>query len=1053
MLTAVLLAALTTFAPTQTAPKPAPDTSAAKGGPFDKLRFRNIGPTGPSGRIDDFAVLESDPNVFYIATATGGLWKTENGGITLRPVFDSAAMVSIGAVAVHPSDANLVWVGTGEGNNRQSSSWGDGLYRSADGGRTWKHMGLRDSKQIARIVIDPSDRDVVYVAALGDLWKSGGDRGVYKTTDGGQSWTRILDAGADAGATELVMDPRDPKVLYVATYQRRRASFGFNGGGSASGLWKTTDGGRSWTRLTKGIPEGPLGRSGIAIFLGNPDIVYARIEHDKQGGVYRSDDAGMSWRKMSSHNGRPMYFGIIRVDPVNDLRVYMPETPLSVSDDGGKTFRGDGASRIHVDHHAMWINPRDPNHIILGNDGGVAITRDKGKTWQWLPHLPVAQFYHVSYDMQQPFNVCGGLQDNQSWCGPSQVRNGSGITDHDWWTIPGGDGFVNLFDPANDRIVYTESQEGWLNRLDKVTGEQQGIQPVAPANAKAYKWNWDTPYIFSPHDPATIYLGGNVLFKSTDRGHSWKVISPDLTTGVDRDTLELMGVKLKDVKLARNDGVQDYGSMFSLAESRKKAGLIYTGSDDGQLNVTRDGGATWTNVTAKIPGAPKWAYVSRVEPSKFDEATVYATFDSHRTGDYGTYVYASSDYGAGWKSIAGNLPKGEVARAITEDLKNPEVLYLGTETGVWVTLDRGRAWTRVRANLPTVPVYEITLHPRDNAMLLATHGRGVWILDDLAPFQQASQAQAADAWMYPIAQVYQRNPSGLRYYGSQGDMQFFGDNPPFGASIAYSLKTKADSARIVITDQAGNQVRELKGGAMKDGLAAGYNRVIWNLTIDPIPFPKGTSPAPAGFFGGGGDSTGTPGPVVLPGDFRLSLIVNGKPVASGTVAVKGDPDIRITDQDRQRRFDLLKEGQRLQARLDEASSAVRTANTQLRNLKTPLSDSTTVPKAVKATYDSLVKDLEPLKTKFFIRDDDDAPFDFSLFRQVITFKLGGVIGSVGGATAPPTETDLQQWGELRIEVPQIIDQVNALTAKLKPFYQRLLELGLYPPVPKVIEKP
>jgi photosystem II stability/assembly factor-like uncharacterized protein/antitoxin (DNA-binding transcriptional repressor) of toxin-antitoxin stability system len=1037
----------------QAAPKSIPDT-AAKGGPFDKLRFRNIGPTGPSGRIDDFAVLERDPNVFYIATATGGLWKTENGGITLRPVFDSAAMVSIGAVAVHPTDANLVWVGTGEGNNRQSSSWGDGVYRSTDGGAPWKNMGLRDSKQIAKIVIDPTDRDVVYVAALGDLWKSGGERGLYKTTDGGQNWTRVLDAGTDAGATELVMDPRDPKVLYAATYQRRRASFGFNGGGPTSGLWKTSDGGRSWTRLTRGLPEGPLGRSGLAIFRGNPDVLYARIEHEKEGGVYRSDDAGMSWRKMSSHNGRPMYFGIIRVDPVNDLRVYLPETPLSVSDDGGKTFRSDGAPRIHVDHHAMWIDPHDPDHMMIGNDGGVSITRDKGKTWLWLPHLPVAQFYHVSYDMQEPFNVCGGLQDNQSWCGPSQVRNSSGITDHDWWTLPGGDGFVNRFDPANDRIIYTESQEGALARLDKVTGEQQGLQPTAPANARAYRWNWDTPYIFSPHDPATIYLGGNFLFQSTDRGHSWKTISPDLTTGVDRDTLELMGVKLKDVKLARNDGVQDYGSLFSLAESHRKPGLIYTGSDDGQIHVTRDGGTTWTNVTGRIPGAPRWAYVSRVEPSKFDEGTVYATFDAHRTGDYGTYAYASTDYGMNWKSIAGNLPRGEVARTITEDLKNPDVLYLGSETGLWVTLDRGKTWTRVRANLPTVPIYEITLHPRDNAMLLATHGRGVWVLDQLAPFQQATQAQATEAWVYPVAPVYQRSRSGLKYYLSQGDMQFFGENPPYGAVIAYTLRNKADSARILIADPAGNPVRELKGGTMKDGLAAGFNRVVWDLQIDPIPLPRGSTPPPPSFFGGGPDSTGTPGPVVLPGEYKLTLIVNGKPVASAAITVRGDPAVQITPQDRERRFALLKEGQLLQARLTEASNAVRTATTQLNQLKSTLADSTTVPAAIKASYDSLVKDLAPLKTRFFIRDEDDTtPFDFALFRQVITFKLGNVVGNVGGAAMPPTETDLAQWNELKTEVPQVIDQVNAFTTRLKPFYQRLVEQGLYPPVPKPVVKP
>jgi len=1044
--------------PTAQAPQPAAAKSAAdtsfKGGPFDKLHFRNIGPTGPSGRIDDIAVLERDPDVFYIAAATGGLWKSVNGGITLTPVFDSAQMVSIGDVAIPPNDANLVWIGTGENNNRQSSSWGDGAYKSTDGGKSWKSAGLKDSKQIARIVIDPQDHEVVYVAALGDLWKSGGERGIYKTTDGGGSWTRVLDPGPDAGGTDLIMDPRDSKVLYAATYQRRRASFGFNGGGTGSGVWKTSDAGRSWTRLSKGLPEGPMGRIGLDIFRGNPDIVYARVEHEKQGGVYRTDDAGSSWRKMGSHNGRPMYFGIIRVDPVNDLRIYLPETPLGVSDDGGKTFRFDGASKIHVDHHAMWIDPADGSHMMIGNDGGVSITRDKGRTWMWLPHLPVSQFYHVDYDMQQPYNVCGGLQDNQSWCGPSQVRNGQGVTDHDWWTIPGGDGFVNLFDRTNDRIVYTESQEGSLSRIDKLTGEQQGVQPQAPANAKGYRWNWDTPYIISPHDPNTLYLGGNLLFKSSDRGRSWKAVSGDLTTGVDRDTLELMGSKLKDVKLAKNDGVQDYGSLFSIAESKKKAGLIYTGSDDGQLNVTRDGGATWANVTAKVPGAPKWAYVSKVEPSKFDEGTVYATFDSHRTGDYGTYVYASSDYGVSWKSLASNLPKGEVVRSITEDLKNPDVLYLGSETGLWVTLDRGKSWTRVKANLPTVPVYEITLHPRDNAMILATHGRGVWILDELAPFQDAVKALAADAWLYQQAPAYERSRSGLRYYGSQGDMQYFGENPPYGAPIRFALKSKADSVRVVIKDGAGNQIRELKGDATKNANAAGMNSVVWDLQIDPIPAPKGASGAQANPFGGGGGNQGTPGPLVLPGEYKASLVVNGKDVATTSLTVRGDPDIVITEQDRQRRFELLKEGQRLQARLSEASDAVRTANQQLNQMKSAVSDSTTVPAPVRATYDSLVKDLAPLKKKFFIRDEgDDSPLDFSEFRQVITFKLGGVVGGVAGATAPPTETDLAQWNEVKAEAPQIIDQVNAFVGRLKPFYQRLLELGIYPAVPKPIAKP
>ena len=1059
----LMLASVAGVPATAQAPKGPPVSPAAdsgfKGGPFDKLQFRNIGPAGMSGRIDDIAVLERDPRIFYVATATGGLWKTVNNGVTLTPVFDSAATSSIGDVAIPADDPNLVWVGTGENNNRQSSSWGDGVYKSTDGGKSWKNMGLKESKQVARVVIDPVDHEVVYVAALGDLWRPGGDRGIYKSTDGGVSWSRVLDAGPDAGGTDLIMDPANNKVLYAATYQRRRASFGFNGGGTGSALWKTADAGRTWTKLTKGIPEGPLGRIGIDIYRGNPNIVYTRIEHAKEGGVYRSDDAGTSWRKMGSTNGRPMYFGQIRVDPKNDLRVYLPQTPLGVSDDGGKTFRFDGANRIHVDHHAMWIDPNNSDHMMIGNDGGVSITYDKGNKWMWLPNLVVGQFYHVGYDMQTPFNVCGGLQDNQSWCGPSQVRVGEGITDADWWTVPGGDGFVNLIDPTNARTIFSESQDGNIFRFDKLTGESKSIQPFAPSSEKASRWNWDTPMLISPHDAATIYAGGNKLLKSPDRGHSWKAISPDLTTGVDRDTLELMGTKLKEVKIAKNDGVDSYATLFTIAESRKKPGLLYTGSDDGQLNVTKDGGTTWTNVTSKVPNAPKWSYVSKVEPSKFDEGTVYATFDSHRTGDYGTYVFVSADYGNSWTSIAGNLPKGEVVRTITEDQKNADVLYLGSEAGLWVSLDRGKAWTRVRANLPTVPVYEITLHPRDNAMILATHGRAVWVLDQLSPFQEAAKAAATDAaHIFATAPVYQRTPSGTRYYQSQGDMQFIGENPPFGARITYWLKTKADSVRIVIKDDAGNQIRELKGDTLKGRMAAGINTVVWDLQIEPIAAPKRIGGGAAGGGGGGfgffgrGDG-GTPGPMVLPGDFRATLVVNGKEVGSAPLTIRGDPDIQITDADRRRRYDLLKEGQQLQAKLAEAVAAVTTANKQLKEIKGQLPDSTKLAAAIKATMDSLVKDLEPIKKKLGIRDEDDtSDFDFSEFRKVLVFKLGSAVGNVGGSTSPPSESDFALWGEAKTEVPAAIDEVNRFVARLQPFYKRLAEEGLYPPVPKPVEK-
>lgn len=1040
------------------APSPAADTGRPAGGPFDRLAFRSIGPATMSGRINDFAVLEKNPRIFYIAAATGGLWKTTNGGTTLTPVFDSAGSGSVGAVAIAQRDPNLVWVGTGEANNRQSSSWGDGVYKSTDGGRTWANMGLRASKQIARIVVDPVDPEVVYVAALGDLWAAGGERGIYKTTDGGRTWARVLDGGPDAGGTELVMDPRNSKVLYAAIYQRRRSSWGMNGGGPASGIYRTADAGRTWTRLSRGLPTGDLGRIGLDVFRRNPDILYARVEHEKESGVYRSDDAGLSWRKMGTTNQRPMYFGIIRVDPEDDLRIYLPQVELAISDDGGKTFRMDGAGRVHVDHHALWINPADPSHLIIGSDGGVAISHDRARSWLWLPHLPVGQFYHVGFDMEEPYNLCGGLQDNDTWCGPSQVRSGEGIGNDEWFVVQGGDGFVGLIDPTNHRIIYAESQDGFMSRVDRVTNERQSIRPEPPAGEPPYRWNWDTPMMLSPHDPATIYAGANRLFKSTDRGMSWTPVSPDLTTGVDRDTLRLMGVAGKDIKLARNDGVSVYGTLFTIAESHRRPGVFYTGSDDGQLHVSRDGGATWTNATSRIPGAPRWAYVSKVEPSRFADGTVYATFDAHRTGDYGTYVYTSTDFGVTWRSIAAGIPAGEVARTISEDLRNPDVLYLGTETGLFVTTDRGRSWVRLRANLPTVPVYEITLHPRDNAMILATHGRALWILDDLTPIQQfaAAQTATAAAHLYDIPRAVYRPPAEdrTRFFG--GDMQFLGKNPPIGAAITYQLREKADSARIVIRDAQGGAVRELKGEDFKDRLAAGMNTVVWDLRTEPIEPARKAPPAAAGsiesFFGAGGGNT--PGPIVLPGEYRAALVVNGREVATRPVQVRGDPAVQITEADRQNRQRILAELQRIRASVSDAADAVRTADRQLRDVKQSLADTAKVPATLRSAVDSATADLAPIKRTFGIRDPGEPfNFDFAELMRALPIKVGMLAGNIGGVMAPPTRTQLQQLDEVRREAPAAVDTVNGFLGRLRDVYRRLAEAGVYPPVPEAVRRP
>ncbi len=1027
------------------------EDKSASTSPFAGLRFREIGPATMAGRIDDFAVLESNPAVFYVATATGGLWKTVNQGTTFETVFDNEATSSIGDVAIAPSDANLVWVGTGENNNRQSSSWGDGVYKSVDGGKSWKNMGLRDSKHIARIIVDPVDSDVVYVAALGSLWGAGGERGVYKSTDGGLTWANVLKTDADTGATELVMDPANNKVIYAATYQRRRATWGFNGGGAGSTIYKTADAGRTWTKLTQGIPDGAKGRIGLDVYRKNPNIVYARIEHAKESGVYRSEDAGASWTKMSNTNPRPMYFSQIRIDPSNDQRIYVLGVQLHVSDDGGKTFRNDGAAKIHVDFHAMWINPANSNHTIIGGDGGVGISYDKSKTYVWLKNMPLGQFYHVAYDMKTPFNICGGLQDNNTWCGPSSVRSASGIGNDEWFVVSGGDGFQAQMDPTDPRILYAESQDGRMSRIDRTTNERKAIRPEPPEGEKPYRWNWDTPMVISPHNPATIFVAANRLFKSIDRGHSWKVISGDLTTNTDRETLDLMGAKGKDITLAKHDGVSSYGNLVTFNESPKKAGLYYTGSDDGVISVSRDDGANWSNVTSKVPDLGKHAYVSRVAPSRYDEATVYATFDGHRLNDFNTYVYVSNDYGQSWKSIAGDLPKGQVARTITEDLKNPEMLYLGTESGLFVSFDKGKQWMRVKANLPTVPIYEITLHPRDNAMILATHGRSIWILDDMTPLQQFARARSTDAHLFEIRPATQMNLAGDRSREFEGDMQFLGKIPDAGAAFTYYLKSSAKNLSLTIKDASGGVVRELTGDSVKDKTAAGVNTVMWDLRVEPLPRPRAPQAAGGGGGGGGFGGGGFGGPFVLPGTYQVILKVDGKEAASNSFTVQGDPEIQISAEDRKAWFDTAMDLHKLQKTLNEAAERVGELNEKIRALQQALKDNANAPAALKTKVEDFAKKFEPVGRRFGIGVPNPLETgNFERANENLRFRFGGLKGSIMSSTSKPTEVQSRQVSEIRPLLEKAVQDANALINALPALLKEMADAGIYPAAVKPI---
>jgi photosystem II stability/assembly factor-like uncharacterized protein len=1038
----------------QAPPRPTPVTTddSPGTGPFDRLAFRAIGPATPSGRVDDLAVLESDPSTFYVGAATGGIYKTTNGGTTFTSVFDHEGSSSIGDLAIAPTDPNLIWAGTGENNNRQSSSWGDGVYKSADGGRTWRNMGLRDSKQIARIIVDPVDFNVVHVAALGDLWRAGGERGVYKTADGGLTWKRTLHVDDDTGATELVTDPSNNKVLYAATYQRRRAQWGMNGGGPGSGIWKSTDGGETWAKLENGIPEGAKGRIGLDIYRRNPNVLYARIEHPTASGVYRTDDGGANWRKLSDVNPRPMYFSQIRIDPDTDSRIYVLGVQLHVSDDGGRTFRNDGAARIHVDHHAMWINPANPQHIILGNDGGVAISHDRAASWVFLPNLLLAQAYHVEFDMQTPYHVCAGLQDNNTWCGPSAVRTNSGIVNDDWYVITGGDGFQPLMDPTDSRTVYSESQDGRMSRVDRMTNERTTIRPEPPEQkpfetSTTYRFNWDTAMQLSPFDPKTIYIGANVVLKSTDQGRSYQPISPDLTTNTNRETLSIMGVADKEIRIARHDGVGSFGNIVTLEESAARAGVVWVGSDDGVVSVTQDGGKTWATVTSKIPGVPKFTYVSDVLPSRAAAGTAYVSFDGHRGGDYSTYVFATTDFGSTWRSIVGNLPKGEVARGLAEDRRNPDVLYLGTETGLWVSLNRGGQWTRLKANLPTMPIYEIKMHPRDNDLILSTHARGVWILDDPGIIQQWAKAESADAFAFEPEPAVAFNPANDQMKGFEGDRLFLGMNPAPGTTLAYRLRADAKEVKWTIRDGGGAVVREIAGDAMQGRNKAGLNIVKWDLRVQPLtPLPG--APTGGGGFGGATNN----GPFVLPGTYRATLSVDGRDAQTVNVTVRGDPEIPISDVDRKIWFDTAMDLHQMQARANEAAELVQNLNQQLALLQEQ-SKSRALSSGVKQSMDALQKELEVLRRRLALGGGGPGGGGgFGGGTENVRGRIGQLKNAIQGSTSVPTNTQLQQIREVKAALPIVIDQANATATKLPALVKEMLGAGaIFPalkPVPK-----
>lgn len=873
---------------------------------FNGLKFRSIGPAFTSGRIADFAVNPQNHSEYYVAVASGGLWKTTNNGTTWQALADTIQSYSMGVVVLDPTNPNVLWLGTGENNHQRALGYGCGVYKSTDGGQSWTYKGLKDSRQIGGIVVDPKNPNTVYVAAEGSAWGPGGERGLYKTTDGGKTWNKVLNISENTGVNNVVMDPRDSNVLYATSEQRRRHIYTKIGGGPESAVYKTTDAGASWEKIMSGLPGSDKGGMGIAISPVNPDIVYLIVEAVEGGGFFRSVNRGASWEKMSDHTSQGQYYNEIYCDPLDVDKVYSMETVSQVTEDGGKTWRAVGNDGRHVDDHAIWIDPTDTKHFMIGGDGGIYETFDNGKTWNYKANFPVTQFYRVNVDNDYPFyNIYGGTQDNNSFGGPSRTIYSGGAVNDDWIVTNGGDGFWTAIDPTDPNIVYAESQYGGMVRYDKKSGEAIDIRPEPVKGQKTFKWYWDTPLFLSPHNHTTLYTAAERVFRSDDRGDSWKEISGDLTTQTDRNTFMVMGKYWSYDAVAKDVSTSQFGLITSLAESQKKKDLLYAGTDDGLIQVTEDQ-KSWKKIS-EFPGVPTFTLVSDICPSRHDENVVYASFNNHKRDDFKPYLIKSEDKGITWKSIANNLPANGAVNTIVEDPVNPKLLFVGTEWGVFFTVDGGEKWIQLKAGMPIVKVPDIVIQEREKDLVVATFGRGFYILDDYSPLRTVSKELfEKDSHLFPIKDALMYVPSGRG--GSYGSSYYRAPNPEFGATFTYYIKDvpktlkaerrekekaaakdnkpipqptleslREESLEIspylvfTITNEAGQVVRKINKSA-----SSGINRLTWDLRsegISPVIVDK-FEPVASGGRGrfGGGNS----GSLVLPGKYKvaISLIAN-----------------------------------------------------------------------------------------------------------------------------------------------------------------------------------
>ena len=989
---------------------------------FSRLEYRSIGPAIMGGRIADVEGVPGDTNVVYVASASGGLWKTTNGGVTWKPIFERQGTISLGDIALAPSNPEVVWAGTGESNVRNSVSFGDGVYKSTDGGKTWQHMGLKDTERISAICIHPQNPDIVYIGALGHAFGPNEERGVFMTTDGGKTWTKTLYIDNQHGVADLEIDPTNPNILYAGMWSFERKPWTHRSGSEKGGVYKSIDGGRTWNKLTNGLPK-LMGRIGVRVAPSNPNVVYVIVEA-KDGTLYRSDDRGETFRNVSKNTdivSRGFYYTTVRVNPTNENHIFAVASTLFTSVDGGRSFRSI-TGRSHIDFHALWIDPKNPKRMWHGQDGGIGVTYDGGESWEAVYNIPLGQFYQIHADNRYPFyNVMGGLQDNGSWTGPSRTREPAGIMNEDWRMVSFGDGFYVINHPDNPDQYLSESQGGNMVWTDMTTREQQLVNPWGrgsgggPAAGQKYRFNWNSPIVFSPHEKTTVYLAGNVVFRTPDFGKTWQQISPDLTTN-DPEKLKDAGGPIA----IENSTAEYHSTIISIAESPVQKGQIWVGTDDGNLQLTTDSGKNWSNLIKNVSGVAANSPVSHVEPSRTNASTAYVSFDRHMFDDFRPYIFKTTDTGKSWTSVSGNLPAKAYVQVVREDPKNTNLLYAGTEIGLYASYNGGKEWFPLNLkNLPNVAIHDILVHPRENDLILATHGRSIWIFDDASVIQQITpQIMGNNAHLFPVRPAL-RYTSRFTRYGI-GDKQFTGPNPPAGALITYYLKDKFDekaTIKLQVFDSAGKLVQDVERPSREKGL----NRVSWNLRLGGPEVRRPPSEEQLSFFGG------ARGPQVLPGAYTVKLTVNDKTFEE-RVEVKLDPAVNVPVAD-------LKEALDMQVKLRDMQSNINTSLRFLDSVKEQLKQAQTTMKGLQKEPDKdlmkaledYIKQIDTLVDRLSARNEG---LGFAGKDQVID-DIGGLFFSLD-TNFGPTLGQKQYFGEIEPVYRTRIEEVNKFLRETLP---------------------